>query len=251
MQIIIVIPARYQSSRFPGKPLADILGKPMIQHVYERACLATCTDRVIVATDDQRIADAVKGFGGEVMMTSPHHPSGTDRVVEVAQRVAADIYINVQGDEPLIRPADIDFLAEDLVKDPSCDVTTLCHPISIKEALDPNTVKLIRSHRGNALYFSRNPIPYISEHAGLSNVYFKHVGVYAYRAAVLARYQQLPDSDLEKWERLEQLRLLQADFTIKTVQTYATGPGVDTPNCLKRVIEIMAREQTYGAALAN
>jgi 3-deoxy-manno-octulosonate cytidylyltransferase (CMP-KDO synthetase) len=251
MKIIIVIPARYQSSRFPGKPLADILGKSMIQHVYERSCLATCTDRVIVATDDQRIAGVVHGFGGEVMMTSPDHPSGTDRVVEVAKRVPADIYINVQGDEPLIRPADIDRLADALINDTSCDVATLCHPISVKEALDLNSVKLITSHSGRAIYFSRYPIPYISENLDIGNVYFKHIGVYGYRADVLARYKQLPESDLEQWERLEQLRLLQADIAIKAVRTHPTGPGVDTPACLKRVVEIMAREQQYGPALAN
>ncbi len=251
MKIIIVIPARYQSSRFPGKPLADILGKPMIQHVYERSCLATCTDRVIVATDDERIADVVNGFGGEVMMTSPDHPSGTDRVVEVSHRVPADIYINVQGDEPLIRPDDIDRLVDALVNDFSFDVATLCHPISVKEALDLNTVKLIRSNSGNALYFSRNPIPYISEHANSGNVYLKHIGVYAYRAGVLSRYNRLPISSLEKFERLEQLRLIQADIPIKTVNTHPCGPGVDTPTCLKRVIEIMSRELVYGAELPN
>lgn len=251
MNVAIVIPARYQSSRFPGKPLVDILGKPMIQHVYERSCQASCTDYVLVATDDQRIVDTVKGFGGEVMMTSPEHPSGTDRVVEVAQRLSAEIYINVQGDEPLIRPDDIDRLATALSDSADYKVATLCHPISIKEALDLNTVKLIRSHNGSALYFSRYPIPYIADHTNLGNVYWKHIGVYGYRAGVLTQYKQLPKSDLEKWERLEQLRLLQADIAIKAVPTYPTGPGVDTPACLKRVIEIMEREEKYGPELAN
>ena len=251
MKIAIVIPARYQSSRFPGKPLVDILGKPMIQHVYERSCQATCTDRVLIATDDQRIFDVVKGFGGEVMMTASEHPSGTDRVVEVAQRVPADIYINVQGDEPLIRPDDIDRLADALMDSDDFDVATLCHSISVKEALDLNTVKLIRSHTGSALYFSRYPIPYVSEQASLGNVHWKHIGVYGYRAGVLAKYNQLPQSDLEKWECLEQLRLLQADITIKAVPTHPTGPGVDTPACLKRVIEIMIRERKYGPEPAN
>ncbi len=251
MKIVIVIPARYQSSRFPGKPLANILGKPMIQHVYERSCLATCASRILVATDDRRIADVVEGFGGEVMMTDPDHPSGTDRVVEVARRIPADIYVNVQGDEPLIRPADIDRLAHALVHCGSVDVATLCHPISVKEALDLNTVKLIKSHNDNALYFSRNPIPYVSEQTKVANVYWKHIGVYAYRSKLLSRYNELPESDLEQWECLEQLRLLQADIAIKAVPTHPTGPGVDTPACLKRVIEIMAREQTYGPTLAN
>jgi 3-deoxy-manno-octulosonate cytidylyltransferase (CMP-KDO synthetase) len=250
-RIVIVIPARYQSSRFPGKPLADILGKPMIQHVYERSCLSKIAGRVIVATDDQRIVEAVETFGGKVMMTSPEHPSGTDRMVEVSRRVQGDIYINVQGDEPLIRPEDIDLLAEAMVDDASIEVATLCHSIPVKEALDLNTVKLVRSHNGNALYFSRNPIPYISEHSDLLNVYYKHIGVYGYRAPLLNKYQQLPESDLEKYERLEQLRLLQADIKIRALRTGPTGPGVDTPACLKRVTEIMVRELEYGPGLDN
>lgn len=157
----------------------------------------------------------------------------------------------MQGDEPLIRPDDIDLLAEALIDTDAFGVATLCHPIPVKEALNLNTVKLIRSHSGSALYFSRLPIPYISEHANLGSVYWKHIGVYGYRAEVLAKYKQLPESDLEKWERLEQLRLLQADIAIKAVPTHPIGPGVDTPACLKRVIEIMTREQKYGPELAN
>jgi len=248
---LIVIPARFQSSRFPGKPLADILGKPMIQHVYERSCLAQCAERVIVATDDQRIVDAVEGFGGEVMMTSPKHPSGTDRLIEVARQVEGEIYINVQGDEPLIRPEDIDRLGATMLEDGSIDVATLCHPIPLKQALDLNTVKLVRSHSGNALYFSRNPIPYISDPSTLTTVYYKHIGVYGYRAQVLFEYERLPESDLEKWERLEQLRLLQADIAIRAIRTGPTGPGVDTPACLKRVTEIMAWEKEYGPERLN
>ncbi len=250
-KILIVIPARFQSSRFPGKPLADILGKPMIQHVYERSCLAQSAKRVIVATDDMRIVNAVRAFGGEVMMTSSEHPSGTDRIVEVANQVEGDIYINVQGDEPLIRPEDIDRLSAAMVNDKSIGVATLCHSIPVKEALDLSAVKIVRSHNGNALYFSRNPIPYFSEHSGLMDVYYKHIGVYGYRAHLLRRYQQLPESDLEKCERLEQLRFLQADIAIRAIRTAPTGPGVDTPACLKRVIEIMDKELEYGSKLAH
>jgi 3-deoxy-manno-octulosonate cytidylyltransferase (CMP-KDO synthetase) len=250
MKIIVVIPARFQSSRFPGKPLADIHGKPMIQHVYHRSCQATCTHRVIVATDDQRIADVVDGFGGEVMMTSPDHPSGTDRVVEVSQRVAADIYINVQGDEPLIRPGDIDLLAQSMLDDAFCKVATLCHPISIEEALDANKVKLIVSHTGNVLYFSRGLIPY-SSHTAYQPEYLKHIGIYGFRAEVLDEYNKLPLSRLENQERLEQLRLLESDIPIRAVRTSQTGPGVDTPACLERVKQIMAREYSQDIELAN
>lgn len=250
MLILIVIPSRYNSSRFPGKSLADIHGKPMIQHVYERACQAGCSDRVVVATDDRRIADKVAGFGGEVMMTAPDHPSGTDRVVEVSQRIRADIYINVQGDEPLIRPDDINLLARTMVDDPSCQVGTLCHPIAIEEAMNTNTVKMIVSHTGSVLYFSRGLIPYISGTA-YQPEYLKHIGIYAFRAEVLAKYMLLPSSDLENREKLEQLRLLQSDIPIKAVRTSRTGPGVDTPACLERVKKIMAREYERHTGLAN
>lgn len=250
MKIVIVIPARYQSSRFPGKPLADIHGKPMIQHVYERSCQAGCSDRVVVATDDRRIADAVTGFGGEVIMTASDHPSGTDRVVEVSRLIRADIYINVQGDEPLIRPDDIDLLAQSMVADPSCQVGTLCHQIPIQEALDANTVKMIVSHTGSVLYFSRGLIPY-SSNSAYPPEYIKHIGIYAYRARVLAKYNTLPLSALENRERLEQLRLLEADLPIKAVRTTRNGPGVDTPACLEKVKRIMAREYSKHRELCN
>jgi 3-deoxy-D-manno-octulosonate cytidylyltransferase len=251
MNITIVIPARYASSRFPGKPLADIHGKPMIQHVYERSCQARCTDQVIVATDDRRIADVVRRFGGTVMMTSEDHPSGTDRVVEIAQRISADVYINVQGDEPLIRPEDIDLLAGVFRQDHGCQVATLCHPISTKEALDVNKVKLVTSHSGNVMYFSRTPIPYVSRRHAHHLAYLKHIGIYGYKAAILNRYKLLPASSLEQHECLEQLRLLQADVPIKAVVTSPTGPGVDTPACLERVKEIMAHEILANREMAN
>jgi 3-deoxy-D-manno-octulosonate cytidylyltransferase len=249
-RILIVIPSRYNSSRFPGKPLADIHGKPMIQHVYERSCQANCTDRVVVATDDQRIADAVNAFGGEVMMTSSDHPSGTDRVVEVSRNIRAGVYINVQGDEPLIRPDDIDLLARTMIDDPSCQVGTLCHTIPIQEALDANKVKMILSHTGNVLYFSRGLIPYVSN-STYQPEYLKHIGIYGYRADVLEKYNLLPLSDLENRERLEQLRLLQSDIPIRAVRTSRTGPGVDTPACLERVRQLMARDYSQCPALAN
>ena len=250
MKILIVIPSRYNSSRFPGKPLADIHGKPMIQHVYERSCQADCAERVIIATDDQRIAEVVSSFGGEVMMTASVHPSGTDRVVEVSHHVHADIYINVQGDEPLIRPDDIDLLAQTMIDDPSCQVGTLCYPVPIQEALDANTVKVIVSHTGNVLYFSRGLIPYISN-TDCPPEYLKHIGIYGYRAQVMEKYNKLPLSNLENRERLEQLRLLESDIPIKAIRTSRAGTGVDTPACLEKVKRIMARDYRQHAELTN
>ncbi len=222
----------------------------MIQHVYERSRKARCTDHVLVATDDQRIADAVVGFGGEVMMTSPDHPSGTDRVAEVSFSIEADIYINVQGDEPMIRPADIDKLAQAMIEDPSSAVGTLCHPIPLEEALDANKVKMTISHTGKVLYFSRGLIPYVA-HSACQPEYLKHIGIYGYRRNVLRKYNLLPMSDLENGERLEQLRLLQSDVPIRAIRTSRTGPGVDTPACLERVRKLMARDCREHSILAN
>ncbi|MBL8337417.1 MAG: 3-deoxy-manno-octulosonate cytidylyltransferase, partial [Rhodoferax sp.] len=159
-RLVIVIPSRYASTRLPGKPLADILGKPMVQHVYERAMEVPGTQAVLVATDDQRVADAVAAFGGRCLMTSPDHPSGTDRLTEVMSKVDGDIFINIQGDEPMVRPGDIAKLAEGMRADPNVQVGTLCHPIPASESTNPNTVKVVTATNGDALYFSRAPIPY-------------------------------------------------------------------------------------------
>ncbi len=242
MKIAIVIPARYTSTRLPGKPLIDILGKPMIQHVYEQAKKAACADTVVVATDDQRIVDAVTAFGGRAVMTSDQHPSGTDRIIEVAESVKADIYINVQGDEPLIKPSDIDLVAKQLTDDNTCQVATLCHPISAAEAQDSNTVKVVFSHSGKALYFSRSPIPFGRDEKNHSTFY-KHIGIYGYRYDVLQSYGDLAASDLESLEKLEQLRLLQADIAISVKVTEKTGPGVDTPLCVETVKAILNGEK--------
>ncbi|MCO7596019.1 MULTISPECIES: 3-deoxy-manno-octulosonate cytidylyltransferase [Pseudomonas] len=232
-RVAIVIPARYGSTRLPGKPLADIAGKPMVQHVYERALQVTNADVVIIATDDERVATAVRGFGGECVMTSPDHPSGTDRLAEVMGQVDADIYINLQGDEPLVRPSDIEALAVGMLADTSVNVGTLCHPIDAHEASNPNTVKVVLAANGNALYFSRSPIPYPRDDEAAR--YLKHVGVYAYRREVLAEYASLPQPIMEHAEKLEQLRLLAAGYCIRAYQVEPTGPGVDTPECLEQV----------------
>jgi len=238
MRTVIVIPARYGSSRLPGKPLADIHGKPMIQHVFERACLVPGIERVVVATDDQRVADAIAGFGGNVILTSAEHVSGTDRLVEVADTVAADLYVNLQGDEPLVRPEDIALLVEGMRSRSQIQVGTLCHPVSAKEAENPNCVKVVLSGEGEAMYFSRSPIPYPREASTAR--YFKHVGVYAYRREVLERYSRMPQSMLEQTEVLEQLRLMHAGIRLHAFEVAPTGPGVDTPQCLERVRAIMA-----------
>lgn len=232
-RVAIVIPARYGSTRLPGKPLADIAGKPMVQHVYERALQISNAQAVIIATDDERVAEAVRAFGGKYVMTSPDHPSGTDRLAEVMAQVDADIYINLQGDEPLVRPSDIEALAAGMLADPSVSVGTLCHPIDAHEAGNPNTVKVVLAANGNALYFSRSPIPYPRD----SEVarYLKHVGVYAYRREVLAEYASLPQPMIEHAEKLEQLRLMTAGYCIRAYVVEPTGPGVDTPECLEQV----------------
>ncbi|QLJ15634.1 3-deoxy-manno-octulosonate cytidylyltransferase [Pseudomonas putida] len=232
-RIAIVIPARYGSTRLPGKPLADIAGKPMVQHVYERALQVSNAHVVVIATDDERVATAVSAFGGQYVMTSPDHPSGTDRLAEVMSQIEADIYINLQGDEPLVRPADIEKLAAGMLEDSEVGVGTLCHAIDSNEAVNPNTVKVVLAENGNALYFSRSPIPYPRDEEAAS--YLKHIGVYAYRREVLAEYPKLKQPPMEHAEKLEQLRLLAAGFCIRAYLVEPTGPGVDTPECLEQV----------------
>lgn len=237
-RVAIVIPARFGSTRLPGKPLADIAGKPMVQHVYERACQVPGVSAVVVATDDERVLAAVQAFGGQCVMTSANHPSGTDRLAEVMAKLPADIYVNLQGDEPLVRPGDVQRLVEGMLADTSVAVGTLFHTIDGMEARNPNTVKVVVADNGDALYFSRAPIPYPRD--AEEATYLKHVGVYAYRRAVLERYAYLPQSMYEKAEKLEQLRLLAAGLRIRGYQVEPTGPGVDTEECLARVRALMA-----------
>lgn len=242
---VIVIPARYGSSRLPGKPLLDIVGKPMIQHVYERALQVAGVAEVWVATDDQCVEKAVQAFGGKAIMTRNDHESGTDRLVEVMHKVEADIYINLQGDEPMIRPRDVETLLQGMRDDPALPVATLCHAISAEEAAEPSTVKVVVNTRQDALYFSRSPIPY-PRNAEKAR-YLKHVGIYAYRRDVLQNYSQLPESMPEQAESLEQLRLMSAGINIRTFEVVATGPGVDTPACLEKVRALMAQELAENA----
>ena len=239
MKIICVIPARYSSTRLPGKPLALIAGKPMIQHVYERALEAKRPDGVLVATDHEQVYNAVKAFGGEVVMTSPHHPTGTDRLAEVAARLAdVDVIVNVQGDEPLIEPDVIDRLAGEFYQTPNLTMATLAAPLLEAEYHMPSAVKVVTDLAGYALYFSRSLIPHPRNQIA-GQVFYKHIGVYAYRRDFLLKYAALPPTPLEKAESLEQLRALEHGFRIKVLKTEFASVGVDTPEDLERVNAII------------
>lgn len=235
MRVIGVIPARYGSTRLEGKPLADIWGKPMIQYVYERARRASILDEVIVATDDLRIKEAVERFGGKVAMTSPKHPTGTDRSGEVIKDLDVNVVINIQGDEPLIDPKLIDEVGQPLLDDPKIEMATLAHEITTKEKhIDPNVVKVVADAQGFALYFSRSLIPYPRRTENF-HVY-EHIGIYAYRKNFLLKYIQLPSTSLEKTESLEQLRALENGYKIKVIVTEEyTGLSVDTKEDLEKV----------------
>ncbi len=250
MRAVAVIPARHASTRLPGKPLLDICGKSLIQRVWEIVSRARGLDDVVVATDDGRIADAVRAFGGTVRMTSPDCRSGSDRVREVAETLAADVYVNVQGDEPLLEPVAIERLLDVFAEDVGIQVATLCSRISEEQARSPHQVKVIRDHAGNALYFSRAPLPFVRER-GESAEFLGHVGIYAYRADILRGFASLPPSPLEQAEKLEQLRFLQAGIAIRVLEVPPMGAGVDTPEDLERVraiIEEREREREHGNA---
>jgi 3-deoxy-manno-octulosonate cytidylyltransferase (CMP-KDO synthetase) len=234
-RIVAIIPARYESSRFPGKALALIAGRPMIEHVYRRVA-ASSVDLVLVATDDARIAEAVRAFGGCAVMTSPAHRSGTDRLAEVAQSLACDIVVNVQGDEPLIEPALIDRALAPLV-DPAVQMSTVRRLASVEELHNPNAVKVVVDREGFALYFSRAPIPYRRDAFGSMPpaTAWMHVGLYVYRRTCLLQLAALPPTPLEQSEMLEQLRALEHGVRIATVETTTETVGVDTPEDLERV----------------
>lgn len=245
MKILCVIPARFASTRLPGKPLADIAGKPMIQRVYERASLAKLPDEVLVATDNDKVFAAVKNFGGSVVMTSAKHATGTDRLAEVAQKYPdVDVIINVQGDEPLIEPSIIDNLAEVFEKDSELNMATLMTPISEAEQNNPNNVKVVTDLQGYALYFSRSLLPYPRK-AGEIPVY-KHIGIYAYRRDFLLRFAAMPSTPLEKSESLEQLRALENGYKIKVLKTDFHFIGVDTVEDLEKVNQLLKKETVEG-----
>lgn len=232
-----IIPARYASSRFPGKPLALINGKPMVQWVYERVQSSEVRD-LVVATDDERIARCVRDFGGRVVMTSPDHASGTDRCGEAALSLEPDdndVVINIQGDEPLISPKEIHLLAS-AFEDRSVQIATLVNPFTDAVILqNPNVVKVVMAKNGNVLYFSRLPIPYLREGGTPPSQYYRHIGIYAYRYGVLKQIVQLPTSGLENSEKLEQLRWLESGYTIRALACDYQGIGVDTPEDLAKL----------------
>jgi 3-deoxy-manno-octulosonate cytidylyltransferase (CMP-KDO synthetase) len=243
MKAIAIIPARYASSRFPGKPLAEIAGRPMIEHVYRRALSAPSLSGVWVATDDERIFAVVRAFGGEAVMTGSDHASGTDRIAEAACRLEADVIVNVQGDEPLLDPAEIDAVVAPFRNHPDVVMTTAAVPIEhARDVESSDVVKVVLDRQGFALYFSRLPVPFCrSEGAGR---HLKHIGLYAYRSAFLQTYASLPPTPLEQAERLEQLRVLEHGYRIMVVTTTHDAVSVDTPEDLERVRALFqAREQ--------
>lgn len=247
MNFDVIIPARYASSRFPGKILADIKGKPMIQHVHERA-VESGADRVIVATDDQRIADVVTAFGGTVCMTDSQHQSGTERLAEVVEKLdiaAQRIIVNVQGDEPFIPAQNIRQVASNLAPRRTLQMATLAVKISsVEEALNPNAVKVVVNSASNALYFSRATIPYDRERflgqeqiTEISDTYLRHIGIYAYRAGFIQRYVKLAPSPLEQLESLEQLRVIWHGESIHVAIAQQPPPvGIDTPEDLEALL---------------
>jgi 3-deoxy-manno-octulosonate cytidylyltransferase (CMP-KDO synthetase) len=263
-KILGVVPARFASSRFPGKVLAHIAGKSMLQHVYERASLARYLTSILIATDDERVAAAARSFGARVRMTRGDHRSGTDRVAEVASAEAAEIIVNIQGDEPLIDPAAIDAAILPLVHDSDIQMCTLKKRIEDpREITDPHVVKVITDHAGDAIYFSRSPIPYMSPlPSGRGSVtapfseprpsgsggtaYYKHLGLYVYRREFLLAYPGLPVGPLEEAERLEQLRALENRRSIRVVETEYESLGVDTPEDLERVAQLFEASLVQG-----
>ena len=242
MKIGCVIPARFGSTRLPGKPLADNAGKPMIQRVYERVTNAKKPEVFIVATDDQRVYDAVQSFGGTVVMTDANHPTGTDRLAEVAQQYTdLDVIINVQGDEPMIDANLIDQLAELFESDDALQMATVATPLLEEEYDEPSAVKVILNKRNDAMYFSRSLIPYPRH--DFVNTPLKHIGIYAYRRQFLLDYAKMEPTAAEQTESLEQLRALENGFAIRVITTNKRFVGVDTPEDLARVNAIFEQEE--------
>ncbi len=245
MEILGVIPARYASTRFEAKVLTDILGKPMIQHVWEKAKQSLVLDDLVIACDDQRIADVAKGFGAKVVLTAKGHACGTDRICEVINSIDVKIVINIQGDEPLVHPTMIDSVARALIDNKQVLMATIMKKIeNHQEAEDPNVVKVVVDKNNFALYFSRAAIPYLRESPGVSTPprYYKHIGLYGYTKDFLFTYKNLPVSNLEKIERLEQLRVLEEGYKIKVVETKYDTIGVDTAEDLEKLKEYLSKK---------
>ncbi len=239
METVCVIPARYKSERFEGKVLVSLFGKPVVQWVWEKAVASQTIDEVIIATDDKKVFEACKKFGAKVQMTSPHHFSGTDRVCEVVSALECEIVINLQGDEPLIQPQALDELVLELKKDKNLQVCTLVKKIETERELeDPNIVKVVVDRHNFGLYFSRAKIPYI-RNKNAPCVFYKHIGVYGFKRDFLFTFKNLSKARLERIEGLEQLRILEAGFKIKTIEIDFDTISVDTPQDLERVKEFI------------
>lgn len=243
-KVVVVIPARYGSTRLPGKPLVMLAGKSMIQRVYERAKMAQRADQVIVATDDERILKAVEGFGGEARMTRGDHRTGTERVAEVAAHVSGDVFVNVQGDEPLLDPVAVDAAVNALLEEPAAQVATVATPIqAAADIMDPNVVKTVLDFDDNALYFSRAPIPWVRDTSAKMVVrHLKHLGLYVFQRDALLEYPTLPQGELERIEQLEQLRWLENGWKIRVAEVEHDTVSVDVPADVERV-EKLLREQ--------
>lgn len=240
MKAIGVIPARYSSVRFDGKVLADLFGKPMIQHVWENAKKAKTLDEILIACDDDRIYKAVSDFGGRVVMTAKAHTSGTERIVEAVADMDVKLVVNIQADEPLLHPSMIDDVVYSLSNNPELPVATIMKRIEDeKEISDANVVKVVFDKKGYALYFSRCPIPFVREEEPGMRVHYKHIGLYGYTKDFLFTYKNLPDSKLEKLEKLEQLRILENGYPIRVIETKFETIGVDTREDLEKVKQWM------------
>ena len=237
---VAIIPARYSSKRFPGKPLADIAGKPMIQHVWERVKQTPSIDQIIVATDDERILDTVKNFGGEGVLTSKDHETGTDRIVEVAQEISCGWVLNIQGDEPTVLHTDLDRLIKQAKIKKETKAATLIYKINNQTQLnDPNIVKVVVNINNTALYFSRSMIPYLRSSKSADCKIWRHLGVYLFRRKFLMEYSEWPRSNLEKLEELEQLRILENGESLLCVEAENEGVSVDVPQDLIHVENLM------------
>lgn len=245
--VMIVIPARYGSERLPGKPLVELCGKPLVQWVWEVARRVRMAERVLVAVDDERVAEVVRGFGGEAVMTRREHRCGTERLAEVAQKFPAGMYVNLQGDEPLLRAEDVEMLIKGMLESKNADAGTLCHEIGVEEAGNSNVVKVVRDEEGWALYFSRARIPHERDGDGSGVRYWKHVGVYAFRSRALELYREgVEQPEMERAEKLEQLRMLWKGMRIRVWEVAESAPGVDTVEQLEEVRRILAERSRIG-----
>ena len=243
-KVVIVIPARYGSTRLPGKPLVSLAGKPMIQRVFERAKQAKTAGRVIVATDDERIVKAVESFGGEARITRTDHRTGTERIAEVAAHTDGEVFVNVQGDEPLLDPAAIDTAVNSLLEEPTAAIATVAVLIRTPgDIMDPNVVKTVLDFEDNALYFSRAPLPWVRDSAAKTHVrHLKHLGLYVFQRDALLEYPTLPQGELERIEQLEQLRWLENGWKIRVAEVEHDAVSVDVPEDVARVESLLAKQ---------